>query len=153
MVIMKAKILLSKDSVLSLTLEDYQEVCDKIMAIDKHNMDEELANHAVVYAHYHGLLIHVERIMDRLSLQFDQYKAITKNEEISRNKNNGGKVTVTYLEDYVISQDEYKTKQEEIFELQEIFGWLKAITTSLEHKKDMLIQLSANHRSETKLYN
>jgi len=87
------------------------------------------------------------------AVSFDQYKAVTKNQEMERSRSEGTKATVTYLEDFVISQEDYKTKQEEIFELNEIFGWLKAITTALEQKKDMLIQISANHRSETKMYN
>ncbi len=153
MSIMKSKILLTKDSVLSLSLETYQEVCEKILPIDKNNLDDEMVNHAVVYAHYHGLLIYVERMIDRLTVSFDQFKAVTKNQEMERSRSEGTKATVTYLEDFVISQEEYKTKQEEIFELNEIFGWLKAITTALEQKKDMLIQISANHRSETKMYN
>jgi len=36
---------------------------------------------------------------------------------------------------------------------EEIYGLMKGICSTLDHKKDMLVQLSANKRQEIKLHN
>ena len=149
---MKSKVYLTKDTVLKLDIDQYQELCQNLLNVTKSNLEDELVHHSILYAHYNGLLIYVKRIMDKMTIDFDQYCAKTKNDELARNKSSGSKATATYLEDYLKTQPEYTESRNDLLEIEEIYGWLKALCFSLEHKKDMLVQLSANQRSETKLY-
>lgn len=149
---MKSKVYLTKDTVLNLTIEQYHDMCQNLLSISKSNLEDDLTHHSILYAHYHGLLVYVKRILDKMTVAFEQYCAKTKNDELTRNKSSGSKATATYLEDYLKTQEEYITSRNNLIDVEEIYGWLKALCFSLEHKKDMLVQMSANLRSETKLY-
>lgn len=144
---------LPKEEVKNLDIDKYLEIHNKLASIDKDSLPAELARHTTVYSYYHGLLIWQKRTIDLMSNNNQAMYSLIKNNELLNNKSKGAKATASYLEDYVQSNEEYiKLKSQLIFQ-EEIYGYLKAICSMLEHKKDMLIQLSANLRSETKLYN
>jgi len=149
---MKSKVFLNKDTVLKLDLDQYNEIAESLHKYSKSNLEDELMHHSILYAHYHGLLVYVKRILDRMTVAFEQYCGKTKNDELLRNKSSGSKATATYLEDYIKTQPEYIELRYNLIDVEEVYGWLKALCFSLEHKKDMLVQLSANQRSETKMY-
>tara|TARA_R110000868_G_scaffold13711_2_gene63567 strand:- start:14268 stop:14711 length:444 start_codon:yes stop_codon:yes gene_type:complete len=137
----------------SLDIEKYLELSRDLSVINKDNIQGELSNSTVVFSYYHGLLVHQKRRLDGLVNNAQAFYSLTKNSELLNNKSKGAKATATYLEDFVQSNEEYISFKKQVIEQEEIYGYLKALCGALEHKKDMLVQLSANLRSETKLYN
>jgi len=144
---------LPKDQLKDLDIDKYLEIHNKLASIDKDALPSELARHTTVYSYYHGLLIWQKRKVDLMVNHNQAMYSLTKNNELLNNKSKGAKATASYLEDYVQSNEEYIKLKSDLIYQEEIYGYLKAICSMLEHKKDMLIQLSANLRSETKLYN
>jgi len=144
---------LPKDEVQNLDIDKYLEMHSKLSSIDKDNLAMELVKHTTVYSYYHGLLVWQKRKVDLLASNNQAMYSLIKNNELISNKNKGAKATATYLEDFVQSNEEYIKLKNNLIYQEEIYGYLKSICSMLEHKKDMMIQLSANLRSETKLYN
>jgi len=91
--------------------------------------------------------------LDRLNNNLLHFYSSVRKDESDSNRSKGGKATAAYLDDFVNSNPEYLEFKNKIQEEEQIYLLLKSVCTMLDHKKDMLIQLSANLRSETKLYN
>jgi hypothetical protein len=144
---------LPKNEVEYLDIDKYLELQKKLPTINKDDLPTELATHATTYSYYHGLMIWQKRKLDLMASNAQAMYSLIKNNELLKNKSNGAKATATYLEDFVQSDEGYIELKHKVIYQEEIYGYLKAICAMLEHKKDMLIQLSANLRSETKLYN
>lgn len=144
---------LPKEEVSSFDIDKYLEIHKMLSHIDKDNLSMELVKHTTVYSYYHGLLIWQKRKIDLQSANNQAMYSLIKNNELLSNKTKGAKATATYLEDFVQSNEEYIKLKTSLIYQEEIYGYLKSICSMLEHKKDMMIQLSANLRSETKLYN
>ena len=64
----------------------------------------------------------------------------------------GKKMTAKDLDDLVLSADDYKEYKTNLNDATLKYELLKGLVRSLEHRKDMLQQISANKREETKLY-
>ena len=62
------------------------------------------------------------------------------------------KQTAKDLDDFVESTSEYAVYTEKVNEASFKYTLLKGLVSSLDHKKDMLVQLSSNRRAETNLY-
>lgn len=144
---------LPKSEVELLDIDKYLDIQKNLSTIDRHDLPSELATHATVYSYYHGLMVWQKRKLDLMSSNAQAMYSLIKNNELLKNKSSGAKATATYLEDFVQSNEDYIELKHKVIYQEEIYGYLKAICSMLEHKKDMLIQLSANLRSETKLYN
>lgn len=133
--------------------DDYFSLTEELAQIDKSDIAKELTRHPSVYSYYHGLMIIQKTRVDKLSNETQHYYSLIRTQESTTKKSAGFKATAAYLEDFANSDDEYLQKKTCLLKEEEVYLLLKAICTMLEHKKDMLIQLSANLRSETKLYN
>ena len=62
------------------------------------------------------------------------------------------KQTAKDLDDFVMSEPEFALYTKKVNDAQFKYTLLKGLVSSLEHKKDMLVQLSSNRRAETNLY-
>ena len=144
---------LPKTEVDYLSIDKYLTIQKQLSVIDKTDLPNELATHTTVYSYYHGLMVWQKSKLDRIAMNAQTAYSTIKNSELLDNKSKGAKATATYLEDYVQSNKDYIELKEKVILQEEIYGYLKGICLMLEQKKDMLIQLSANLRSETKLYN
>lgn len=140
------------DECLALDLESFNKLSNLLCHIDKDMVEKELASHPTIYTYYHGMLVKIKYIVDKLSSDFEIFCSQTSNEEMMSSKNSGNKATAKYLEDFVKSHPSYQKMRTEVLALEEVYGYIKALCVGLEHKKDMIVQLSANKRSETKLY-
>ena len=107
----------------------------------------ELSEITALFSYYHGIMIRAKRFLDDALDSFEQYKSAARTE-----KRKEGKLTAVAGEDFVNSLSSTMTLNKEVQRRQEIYGYAKGICSSLEMKKDMLVQLSANSRMETKLY-
>jgi hypothetical protein len=134
---------------IEITLEIYNEICSELLSIgNRTNVSDELSEIPAQFSYYHGIMIRSKRLLDNAVDAFEQYKAGARTE-----KRKEGKLTAVAGEDFVNSLASTSVLNKEIQNRQEIYGYAKGICSSLEMKKDMLVQLSANNRMETKLYN
>lgn len=134
-----------------ITWENYVEIANELTKIDKERLNDELTKCPTMYSYYHGLMVTCKRELDKAKTDLEVCQAILKKE--TRNNSKGVKITEKYLESEIISNPEYWKHSECVVKADEKYGLMKALVASLTHKKDMLIQLSANKREETKLYN
>ena len=132
-----------------LTWENYVDIADGITQYDKHAIDDEMTKQASIYSYYQGLLSIAKKRLDDANLDLTTYTAQTRKE---RKEGSMAKQTAKDLDDFVESSDEYKLYNGKVNEAQFKYTLLKGLVSSLEHKKDMLVQLSSNRRAETNLY-
>mgnify|MGYP006407556485 CR=1 FL=1 len=123
----------------------YNEICEELMIIG--DVATELSEIPVQFSYYHGIMVKSKRLLDDVVDRFEQYKSGVRTE-----KRKEGKLTAVAGEDFVNSLANTATLNNEVQIRQEIYGYAKGICNSLEMKKDMLVQLSANSRQEIKLY-
>tara|TARA_Y100000310_G_scaffold330440_1_gene402062 strand:- start:938 stop:1387 length:450 start_codon:yes stop_codon:yes gene_type:complete len=135
-----------------LNWENYIEISDAIVEFDKSNVEGELITQASIYSYYQGLLTVAKREYDKAQLDLAQFVATSRKDEQDACLRSGKKTTEKSLEAYVVALPQYKEKTSITIELSYKLGLLKGLVDALQQKKDMLIQLSANARAETKLY-
>ena len=143
----KAKSLL--EAFEDLTWENYVDIADGLTQFDKHEIDSELAKQASVYSYYQGLLSVAKNKLDKANLELIKYTAQTRKEKKGSTL---AKQTAKDLDDFVESSAEFAVYTESVNECSFKYTLLKGLVSSLEHKKDMLVQLSSNRRAETNLY-
>tara|TARA_Y100001938_G_C7961130_1_gene364369 strand:- start:379 stop:819 length:441 start_codon:yes stop_codon:yes gene_type:complete len=132
-----------------LTWENYVDIANELTRCDKHEIDDEMARQASIYSYYQGLLSVAKRNLDEASLVLTKYCAQTRKD---RKEGCSVKQTAKDLDDYVESSDEFQVYNREMNEAQFKYTLLKGLVSSLEQKKDMLVQMSSQRRAETNLY-
>lgn len=137
------------DDLDSFDFEKYQDLTLQISRVDKHDIDSEMVGFPQAYSYYYGLLVKAKSKVDVAKLNLEEHRAFFKS---VTKANSTGKMTVETLENLVNKDDTTKELNRIVLQADEIYGLVKAICNTLEHKKDMLVQLSANKRQETKLY-
>tara|TARA_R100001244_G_C5150492_1_gene129568 strand:- start:627 stop:1067 length:441 start_codon:yes stop_codon:yes gene_type:complete len=132
-----------------LTWENYVDVADAVTQFDKHEIDTELARQASVYSYYQGLLSVAKNRLDQANLELTKYTAQTRKE---KRDSTVAKQTAKDLDDFVESSPDFEEYSKVANEASFKYTLLKGLVSSLDHKKDMLVQLSSNRRAETNLY-
>ena len=132
-----------------LTWENYVDIADGLTQFDKHEIDTEMARQASIYSYYQGLLSISKKKLDDANLNLTKFTAQTRKEKKSSTV---AKQTAKDLDDFVESTPEYGVYNEKVNEASFKYTLLKGLVSSLDHKKDMLVQLSSNRRAETNLY-
>ena len=133
-----------------LTWENYIEVADAATKFDKHEIDMELSRQASVYSYYQGLLSISKKNLDEANLTLTTYMAQTRKDKKTRSYPK--KLTAKDLDDYVFSNSTYLELSIVLNETTHKLNLLKSLVYAFIHKKDMLIQLSANGRAEKNIY-
>jgi len=142
--------LLTAGQLQDLDIEKYQSIVSKLAIIDRESIDDELATVAVVFSYYYGLLVRSKRILDDSKTRLDHWKAKLG---VDSRSTADKKLTAKNLEDIIMANDDISSLTTDIDRNEEIYSYMKGICSTLEQRKDMLVQLSANKRQETKLYN
>jgi hypothetical protein len=132
-----------------LTWENYVDIADAATQFDKHSIDSEMAKQASIYSYYQGLLSVAKKRLDDANLTLTKYTAQTRKDQKSAT---AAKQTAKDLDDFVESSDQFRVYTERANEASFKYTLLKGLVSALEHKKDMLVQLSSNRRAETNLY-
>ena len=133
-----------------LTWENYVDIADAVTRFDKHNIDDELMRQASVYSYYQGLLSLSKKYLDDANLELTKYTAQTRKEHKSHSFPK--KLTAKDLDDFVESDEDFSLYTKVVNEASFKYTLLKGLVSALDHKKDMLVQLSSNRRAETNLY-
>tara|TARA_R110002074_G_scaffold115323_1_gene246153 strand:- start:613 stop:1053 length:441 start_codon:yes stop_codon:yes gene_type:complete len=137
------------ESLDDLTWENYVDIADGITQYDKHAIDDEMTRQASIYSYYQGLLSLAKKRLDDANLELTKFMAQTRKE---KKASTAAKQTAKDLDDFVESSSEYQVYNEKVNEASFKYTLIKGLVSSLDHKKDMLVQLSSNRRSETNLY-
>ena len=133
-----------------LTWENYVDVADAATQFDKNEIDNEMARQASVYSYYQGLLSISKKALDEANLELTKFTAQTRKDQKMNSPLK--KLTAKDLDDIVESTSEYAVYTKSVTDASFQYTLLKGLVSALEHKKDMLVQLSSNRRAETNLY-
>jgi len=135
-----------------LTWESYIEICNAITRIDKSQLEDELSRQAQINSYYTGLLALARRDYEARKLMYEQERAC-KGKKIGEGHTLfKKKITDKALEIQLDCDENIKELASIEIEAKYKMGLLKALVESMEHKKDMLVQMAAKERQETKLY-
>ena len=132
-----------------LTWENYVDIADGVTQFNKHEIDDALARQASVYSYYQGLLSVAKKRLDDANLDLTKFTAQTRKDQKA---STAAKQTAKDLDDFVESSSEFAVYTSKVNDASFKYTLLKGLVSSLEHKKDMLVQLSSNRRAETNLY-
>ena len=134
----------------NITLESYQSIASDMgqVARDPNEVADQLREISALYGYYYGIMIKAKRLLDNAEDALESFKAVTR----ANKRGEGVKLTAVAAEDYVNSLPSTEDLNKEVLRLKEGYGYAKGICSTLEMKKDMLVQLSANSRQESKLY-
>jgi hypothetical protein len=128
---------------------DYVDLSNKITTITQHTLSQDLETHASVYAYYAGVMNKLKKSLDLAESTLEKLNADIR---LRYHRESKSKLTEKMLEAHVVSNDDYNKLKQDIIDLEYKYNLFKSLCHSLEHRKDMLVQLSSNKRNETKLY-
>lgn len=134
------------------TLEDnYSKYAEEYTHLNPSNIDHLLERLPVHYAFFGGVHAYAKSLYDQALAKF-----ITVEAELSQKikyelESNGKKATVHAIEKAVITSVEYSIAQKKVHTTNYKLLLSKNLMSSLDYAKDLLVQISANRRNETKL--
>jgi len=131
--------------------EHYIPLVKKFVEIDESDVNKTMVEHSAYFAFFGAVLAHAKKIQDMLSTKLDMSEA--KHKELRRVEltAKGQKVTESHLSSYVLVVPDLIEMRAELLDAQQKYNLAKNIVNSMDHQKDMLVQLSANKRAEVKL--
>ena len=127
------------------------DITKKYIAISEHNFQEAMGNHPSTFAFFAGVMAYAKKEVDRANLLFETREAEAREARRSELLQKGQKATDRALDAYLKTQPELQTLQKGITSKAHKYNLSKNIVSSLDHQKDIIIQLSANKRAEAKL--
>jgi len=136
------------DSLDAFSWENYKTISDAVVKFDEANIDNEMYAQASMYSYYHGLMSLAKKHTN--DIEADNVRLASKLR--SSYKNTQSKLTAKDLDDLVFADEEYNAALRTLNDATFKYELLKGLVRALEQKKDMLQQVSANKREETKLY-
>ena len=138
-----------EESLDQFTWETYHIISDQLLKFDDMSVDSELSKQASMYSFYHALMALAKKKLSDAETDHTQYMAQLRQTIRTESTN---KLTAKDLDDAVLADNTNKEHQNLINSLSYRYELLKGLVRALEQKKDMLQQVSANKREETKLY-
>jgi len=137
------------ESLEDFTWDNYKDISDALTEFSEFQIDNEMMRQASVYSYYYGLMCAAKNDMNNKSVELTQFISKFRKEAKAKSV---AKLTAKDLDDLVFSDPQYGLLQSEVNQASFKYELLKGLVRALEHKKDMIIQVSANKREETKLY-
>ena len=131
------------------TWENYKDISDALVQFNDYEVENEMMRQASVYSYYYGLMGAAKKMMNERSLALTRFMSQLRKEAKATSS---VKLTAKDLDDLVFADDQYHARQSALDEATFKYELLKGLVRALEQKKDMLQQVSANKREETKLY-
>ena len=130
--------------------ENYKDISNALLKFDENTVESEMTRQAAIYSYYHGLMSLAKKQVGEMQADMTRFAS-----ELRKNTKSttSSKMTAKDLEDQVLSHPDYFARMTEVNEMNFRFELLRGLVRSLEQKKDMLQQVSANRREEAKLYN
>lgn len=130
----------------------YIELSDDLTSINPITIDDELSKQATVFSYYAGLFEYAKKECEVLEIELTQCQADARIQGQERCEATGVRPTVAVLDSYVNSDESCTKITLSLAEAKYKLGLLKSLMQSLSHKKDCLVQISANQRTEKGIY-
>jgi len=137
------------DSLDEFTWENYTDISDALVRFTEYGVEDEMFRQASIYSYYYGLMSLAKRRVGETSVQLTRFMSKLRKEA---KRDSRVKLTAKDLDDLVFANDQYLARQNAVDDATFKYEMLKGLVRALEQKKDMLQQVSANKREETKLY-
>ena len=134
-----------------LTWETYVQLSDDLLKIDRLDLEKELANQAIMYAYYHGMLTEAKKRESLAEVAFATQAGKVRSEYRQEHIADVRKPTAPDMQAAVDADPIVNLKKKELAAATEKVDYLKGLVRSMEQRKDCLIQLSSNARAEIKL--
>lgn len=131
--------------------DQYLEITKQYLRVDESNIDQALLKHTGVYAFFGAVLAYAKQREDAAFADLERSEAAIRESKRSESTDDGKKITDKTLDAYVKTIPEIQQKQDYCRECSYKYNLAKNIISALDHQKDMLVQISANKRAETKL--
>lgn len=124
-----------------------------LTTIDRANLEEDMSKTPAQFAYFNGLCSLARRNLEIAKKDRDSEAGNLRRTSKMEAGTHGQKLTAKDLDDVVFSDPDMDKLCIDVINSEYKFLVLKGLLSSLEQKSQMLIQLSANQRAETKLYN
>ena len=132
--------------------ENMKNIIASLVALDNSGLDYTLNQLPAIYGYVAMLLGEAKYNMDLAEVELEQQEARLRKEIRENMKKQGAKITEKTLDAEVILAPGYIVKRVEYLDATTKFNLVKNLLTTIEYKKDMVVQISANTRNEKKLY-
>ena len=141
----------------NLTLDDVHKdnlknIISHIAAVDEVGLEVALSMLPSIYGYLACLLSESKEKMDLAEVELEQQEARLRKDIRESMKKQGAKITEKTLDAEVVCSAEYIEKRVDFIEATTKYNTMRNLLTTIEYKKDMVIQISANTRNEKKLY-
>ena len=131
------------------TWENFTLIGKELSRIDRDDINGALVEHPVIFQQYMALLALAKKELDEASSELNLVSSRLRKEcKTSAYL----KLTAKDLDALICTEDEYIEADRKNTEASHRYLTVKGMVSTLEHKKDALVQLSVNSRSETKLF-
>ena len=131
----------------------FRPIFQRLTDIDTNRLEDEMQKLPSRYSDYHTLCVKAKKQYDEENRVLAELSAQLGNDATSALLKQHQKATAKNIENYIFSNSDYNNQVQQVNKAQERYLTLKGLVGALELKKDMLVQLNANRRAETKLYN
>ena len=129
----------------------YLKISQEYLEVSEEDMDDALQNHTALYAFFGGVLAHAKKVANTAEISFEYAEAEVKEERRDFLTSQGKKATEGALSAHALTISYLRDLKSKVLEAQHKYNLAKNIVTSLDHQKDMLVQMSANKRAEIKM--
>jgi len=135
------------------SLEDtYLDLAKTYLSVREDTLTESLLKHPSVFAFFGAVQSYAKQRKEQLEMSLEIGEA--KHMELRRAElfSQGTKATQGALNAYVVTVPELMEIKTKLKEAEYRYALSRNVVSSLDHQKDMLIQLSANKRAEVRLH-
>lgn len=126
----------------------YESTLDEDLFINRNDLNSEFSSHAEKFAYYSTCFELASDKLRRYEVELKRLYAVLDANKRSELINAGVKYTEKMIENSVITDDAYRALQDEALDAERQVGLLKAARDAMAQRKEMLISLGANQRSE-----
>lgn len=127
---------------------DYESTLDKDLYINRSDLSSEFSTHAERFAYYATCFEIASDKLRRLEVDLKRMYAVLDYQKRMEMQSSGVKTTEKMIENMVLTADEYVALQTELLDAEKQVGLLKAARDSMAQRKEMLVSLGANQRTE-----
>jgi hypothetical protein len=129
----------------------YLDITKNYLRLDESSVDRALMQHTGVYSFFGAVLAHAKLRLDESATKLERVEATVREDRREELVSSGKKATDRALDAFVKTVTSVQECEESHRLCAHKYNLAKNIINSLDHQKDMLVQISANKRAETKL--
>ena len=129
----------------------YVTLSDGLCKIDNHSVEDELVTFPRIFSYYSGLYEYARQDVAKAEAKLEKFFSELKRDAADDLKSAGVRPTVDAVITRVNTSNELYMMKEDLEVQKGKLGLLKSLVTSMQSKKDMLVQISANSRAEIQL--